>query len=198
MHWLKEFRRNYQRKDGSTGITRREFAAMVRKRDTEAHPEQEIGCSEVLIAMLEELPPDKGGVTHPAIADRIADITGATPQQRDMLVNPIHRGSYKPRPAKPHGPKQPGGNADESSSKTRAVVQIAISGSEIARFPSESAAAKAAGCCRATVCNRVKRDIGNKTNEFATYGYTWRFADEWDAMTIEERLRDMYAAGMCK
>ena len=25
MHWLKEFRRNYRRKDGSTGITRKEF-----------------------------------------------------------------------------------------------------------------------------------------------------------------------------
>lgn len=199
MHWLKQWRREYQHKNGRIGLTRREFAAMVRKRGTEAHPEQEIGCSEVLIAILEELPPDKGGVTHPAIADRIADITGATPQQRDMLVNPIHRGSYKPKPPKPEKPaKKEPMRPGEPAVNARAVVQISLSGAEIARFPSAYAAALAVGCDHSVVYRRVARATSSKTNEFAIYGCTWRYAEEWDAMTLEERLRDMRTGGMCR
>ena len=32
MHWLKRFRRDYRRKDGETGISRKELAKMVKLR----------------------------------------------------------------------------------------------------------------------------------------------------------------------
>ena len=79
MHWLKRFRREYRRKDGETGISRKELAKMVKLRFGK--------CSERLIEIIE----DEKGITCPGIADAIAAATGCTLEQRNSIVHENHR-----------------------------------------------------------------------------------------------------------
>jgi len=51
-----------------------------------------IWCSETTIHALEVV---KGYITHPKIADLIATVCRATPEQRDMIVHEKHRGKWK-------------------------------------------------------------------------------------------------------
>lgn len=71
MHWITAYREKMQ-------IDRQRFARRT-------------GCSERLIFMLEQ-----GQVTHPIIADRIAEICGATAAQRDSIVHEKHWGEWQP------------------------------------------------------------------------------------------------------
>jgi hypothetical protein len=195
MHWLEKWRRDFQRKDGGTGIGRDELAKMIHKPGTYANPASEINCSAVLIAILEG-----GGITHPEIANRIADITGATAQQRDMLVHEIHRGTYVPgakenrtKSGKRPAPTDPG----YKPANAREVVRIDIFG-RTERYASVLDAAHAAGCSAGTVQTRCRRALSAKTNEFLIRDHTWRYADEWEAMTPEAQMDDLRSAGLCK
>lgn len=197
MHWLKYWRLNYKRKNGKLGLSRREFAEMVRVPGTIANPKKEIGCSEVLIAILEG-----GGVTHPAIANRIAEVTGATQQQRDMLVNKIHRGTWTPakiKPAKGRGgrkiePMQPGYEPHNA----RPVVKVDCYGQALQIYASIREAAADAGCRSDTVRSRCERRLSKGTNEFQTRDFTWRYAAEWYAKDREARMSDIRNTGMRK
>lgn len=51
-------------------------------------------CSEYLIWMLIN---ERGAITHPKIADALADYIGVTAEERDSIVHPMHRGTYIPR-----------------------------------------------------------------------------------------------------
>lgn len=182
MHWLERYRMRYRRADGRKGISRKELAQMVRKRGRSGKPESAIGCSALLIEILE-----MGGVTHPEIANRIAEVTGATPRQRDMLVNKIHRGKW-PDGAKTAPKKCVGAHGGNNA---REVVRIDRNGLETGRFASGRAAGDAMGIKGCSVNSRCHRRC-TKVSEFKTYGCTWRFADEWDAMSPEERFADVH------
>lgn len=72
MHWITEYRKKMQ-------IGRLRFARAAR-------------CSERLIFMLEE----GQGITHPIIANRIAEMCGATAEQRDSIAHGKHSGEWAP------------------------------------------------------------------------------------------------------
>lgn len=182
MHWLERYRMRYRRGDGRRGISRKELAQMVQTRGRSGKPESAIGCSELLIGILE-----MGGVTHPEIANRIAEVTGATPRQRDMLVNKIHRGKW-PDDTKNAAKKYVGAHGGNNA---REVVRIDRQGFETGRYASGNAAGVAMGIRGSCVNSRCHRRC-TKVSEFETYGCTWRFADEWDAMSPEERFADVH------
>ena len=180
MHWLTKWRREYRRKDGRTGISKEELAKMVRNRDT--------GCSAVLIGIVEN-----GGITHPEIARRIAKVTGATTEQYNSMVHKMHHGGYVPSAprkaaefkSKPQ-PLTPGVIPENA----REVVCIDVAGNVIARYPSLAEAARSQKCSIGAVTNRCCCKISKHTSEFKLLDrITFRFADEWDSLSREERLK---------
>lgn len=183
MHWIALFRQNYRRKDGRIGITTEEMAALVRTRNT--------GCSKALIEILES-----GGITHPEIADRIAHVTGATPEQRDSIVHKIHRGKRRVGKKKNQDPAAFSIKPMKLPENTQAVVQIGKDGREIARFASINQAARALKASTASISRRCNGEMWINSNEFKQFDSTFRFASEWDAMTDEQHMRHMMIAGM--
>lgn len=185
MHWLKKYRMDHI-------MSRKQLAARIRTRGKPNRPETAIGCSETLIEILEG-----GGITHPEIANRIAEVTGATAEQRDSIVHKMHRGTWQPK-AKPKKitsfqegrrpqPMTPGVVPENAEM----VVRIARGGYETGRYVSQSAAAQATGCSITTVRNRCARKLRPGTEEFGIYGCTFRYAQEWDAMDAEARMADL-------
>lgn len=170
MHWLEKWRKDHQ-------MSREIFA-------------QQVNVSEELIWILENM---EKGVTHPKIADAIADYTGATPQQRDSIVHKKHHGTYKPNPrAKRFDARSIPKRKEKPKIKKqyrRPVVAVNMAAVEMGRYPSIIAAADAhLPCTATTVTNRCARKLSPSVNEFMPYGVTFRYADEWDMMP--ERLRE--------
>lgn len=184
MHWLEKFRSKAMNKDGGRGISREELAAMVKLKYGK--------CSATLIGIVES-----GGIIQVDIADQIAAITGATAKQRDSMVHESRRSGWTPpqpkRRAEFEMKPQPL-CLDVIPDHARRVVQIDMFGNEIARFESGLAAANASGCSSATVSVRCNRGLSSGTGEFRNRDHTWRFAEEWDAMSHEERAADMLKA----
>lgn len=186
MHWLKKYRMDNR-------LSREQLAAKIRKPARPNRPETGIGCSAVLIEILESGDP-KRGITHPEIANRIAEVTGATAEQRDSIVHQKHRGTWTPRLRKKAEIKKEekvrhfSGNV---SPNARKVVRIARGGYETGRYESQSMAAMATGCTTMTVHNRCTRKLKPGTEEFSMYGCTFRYADEWDAMDERARMADL-------
>lgn len=188
MHWLKKFRMEYVRKDGKVGISREVFASKVRRRG--------VGCSEKLIAIIEE-----GGITHPRIAKKIAIVAEATKEQYESMIHEERRNGWAPpKPARrsEHKKLPPPLAPEVIPDHAKRVVAVDISGKEIARFESVTAAAEAVGCTPATVSNRCNRNVSSGTGEFRFFDCTWRFANEWDAMSDFEREADIENARKIK
>lgn len=169
-HWLAQWRAQFVRPDGGMGVSRAELAQMVRTYDT--------GCSERLIEILE-----LGGVTHPAIADRIARVTGANMRQRDSLVHKRHRKARRQRDAQTEGDgsRRKPFTQGEAAVNAHEVVQIAPDGSVIARFESQTAAALATGLSVAAVSCRCRHVALKRAGEFDRFGYSFRFAKDMEA-----------------
>ena len=184
MHWLKEFRLNYIKKNDVVGISREELARMVQRKG--------VGCSAVLIGIIEG-----GGITHPNIADKIAAVAGASKTQRDSMVNEVHRGkgNYKPPKMKP---QQPGHIRPMAPGyvgvNARPVVMLDRNAVIIGKYASEREAALAAQCSVSVVGSRCNRKVPGRNNEFSACGYTFRWLNEWEGMSVEERIEDMRRA----
>lgn len=187
MHWLKKWRRAHK-------LSREAFAAMVRVKDfSERRPGT--GCSERLIEILE----DEKGVTHPKIAARIAQVTGATLAEYESIIPEIHRNGKLPKAAAGRKRKQkpepkPAKADGRGGNNARAVVKIDADGVEIGRFARLIDAAAEAGCANSHIRDCCTRQV-KRGNDFRRHGCTWRYAEEWDAMTVEERKRDMGVNG---
>ena len=143
-----------------------------------------------------------GWVTHPNFANAIAGFVGASPQQRDMIVPEKYRGQWKPsRRKKKPIVEMPCADASNRKWKDRPVVLIDRSGAEKKRFAGAQAAADYAGKGRDYIYSRCERRISQKTDEFARTEESFRWADEWDVMTAEERADDVRnrfrSAGKC-
>lgn len=143
-----------------------------------------VGCSEALIYILQY---EHGGVTHPTFADRIADLVKATPEQRDSIVHAKHKGTYVPGKTKAY--KGPRDNAQPSHMKR--IVVVNCIGEVLNRFDSLKDTAQMYNCTDNTVYNRCNRKLKPTTDEFASYGVTFRYAEEWDAMTKQQQLDDI-------
>ena len=181
MHWLKKWRKQYVRKDGRKGIDKKEMAALVRNRDT--------GCSDVLIGIVEN-----GGITHPEIARRIARITGATVEQYNSMVHKIHWGGYEPQKNRRRDDfeKKPQPlTIGVTPPNARAVVRLDMFGNIMDRHNSIMAAAAAAGCSVGAVENRCYRRLNYTSDEFKMLECTFRFEDEWNELSREERMKQL-------
>ena len=141
-----------------------------------------VGCSEHLLWML--MNEDKC-ITHPNIANAIADYMCATQAQRDSIVAPIHRGTWVPQPGHTVGNKECGG-----SWNSKGVVALDRLGKIIARFPTIRAAAKHAGCSSSTMSYKCNRMHANE-DEFKPFGMAFRFEADWELMSPEEQLLDI-------
>ena len=186
VHWIEKFRReNIGPK--RAGSEREEFysraalAGCVRNAGA--------GCSAALIEILEA-----GGTTRPGIAGKIAEICGATARQRDMIVPKKYRGTWTPPDkgkAFKYAAEAEHAKKGTLSPNARPVVQISINGEVLARFDSIEEAAQRMGCLPKSVRTRCRRKLNEQTNEFISFDCTWRFRDEWDGMSDEEKMEDI-------
>lgn len=133
-------------------------------------------------------------VTHVNIANRIVDFTGATIEQRDSIVHKKHRGTWQPDPKRRPRKKKKSDPRENLTHNSRIVIVLNTAGASMGIFPTERSAAAAVGCTQMTVHNRCTRRAQVTTNEFSTYGVTFRFADEWFNMTPEQQITDMRRA----
>lgn len=198
MHWIEKFRRE-------NGISQEEMAKLVRKCKI---GKKQVGCSGKLIDILE-----CGGITAPGIAAMIVKVCGGTAEQFDSIVDEIWRGKWKPGmkadfyykiAEEPHefvcAPKEPKKEKPKvekpkekkpHEDKRKSVVQIGRDGIEIMRFASVSEAAEYANVSIGSVSQRCNRIISEKTDEFKMAKCTWRFAEDWDKMTENQRAEEM-------
>lgn len=142
-------------------------------------------CSEILIGIIEH--PDGQGITHPLIANRIAEICGATAKQRDELVHKIHHGTWQPSgKSQKRGKRKP-----VVTGQTLAVVKIDPNGNILARYASLAYAGKVNCIDDGKIAKYCRRQQKNK-DEFKEFGgFTFRFAHEWDYMDKGEQLADI-------
>ena len=126
----------------------------------------------------------------PAFADRIADFTGMTLEEHDEMVLKKYRGIWKPGKKK-RKTKRPETQRFEPENAKRAVVAIDNGGVERERYASASNAAEAPGRSLTGICNRCNRKLSDRTDEFQLYGVTFRWADEWDRLTPEEKKENI-------
>lgn len=126
-----------------------------------------------------------GYITHPGIADRIADYVGATSEQRDSIVHASKRGSYVPnRSCKLEF-------VSKAFPGSKEVVALDRVGLEVMRFPSIAEAAKKFKTSSNSVSTRCRRKGSASCDEFLSCGFTFRYAAEWDAMGENERKTDI-------
>jgi len=195
--WITEFRARY-------GLELEQLGTQIRRLGAKQDPPLRV--SDILLYRLENDPKFR---TVPKLADLIAEACGATAKQRDALVLEKYRGTWKPprqrkavarvpyekpsavAPPKKsrcsakgltHGPNNPFPGA-------RAVVKIDRKGETVARYVS---------CNRAALQNSLREDQVSsrchrrgKSDEFRLMGFTFRFAEEWDRMSTEERRADI-------
>lgn len=177
MHWLEQWRREHQ-------MSKKTLA-------------DQVGASEALIDILEN---QHKGITHPKIADAIADYTGATPQQRDSIVHKKHHGTYKPKkkPVKKVSAEKNRPEKMRNGPPKREILLLNEGGVIMRRCMGLEESAMAVSCTMTTVRNRCSRLMSPSVNEFLPYGVTFRYADEWEAMTEVEQIMDMRNARGCK
>lgn len=143
-------------------------------------------CSEHLLWMLAN---GHNVVTHPNIADRIADECRATSEQRDTLVAAKHHGTYKPSPPSPTKAEEIREEISIQKNNCRPVVAVDVLGREVSRYISAEGAAHYLYCSSRSVWRRCQRRCIK--DEFEPFGITFRYADEYDAMTPEQRRADV-------
>ena len=95
----------------------------------------------------------------------------------------------KPKAEKPKAAPKPQKPAEPEIK--RPVVQIGKDFAEAARYATPAAAAAAMNVSLRIITVRCDRKVSDETDEFIRYQNTWRYADEWDSMTPEQRMEDM-------
>lgn len=192
--WITEYRERH-------GLTLEQLGAMIRRAGRRKEPELRV--SDILLERLETEPNFR---TVPRLADLIAEACGATARQRDKLVLEQYRGTWKPTrimpeierkrnqipaPAPAPGPEQrPEAVVDRRPpANSRAVVKINRQGVELERYRSCGYAGDLCGFGEKLVAARCHRRY--RFDEFNTFGYTFRFADEWDGMSPTDRQADI-------
>lgn len=146
------------------------------------------GCSAELIDLLENM---NGCITHPNIANRLADVCGATGKQRDRIVHKKHRGRYEPTPGRRYtGAAKQAKKKDEKPMSRRemyAVVKIDPQGEIIERYTDAEEAAARNGHSATYIRARCNHKLSAGSDEFKPYEESYRYAREWDAYSPQER-----------
>jgi len=168
--------------------------------------------SDVLIHTLEV---DDKAITHPVLANAIAVVCGATREERNSIVAEhnrcetwicpadseteklIRRAIYTATGRLPEDePKRNEVSPQKLAAqfKKRPVVKLNRMGNTLESYDSVLDAANLNGLSNKYVRNRCRRTIKDQRFMFAgDRGYTFRYADEWDAMSQAERLADINA-----
>ena len=218
MHWIEKFRREYRRQDGGTGISQEEMAKLVRKCKI---GKKQVGCSWQLIDILEcggitapgiaaMIVKVCGGTAEQfdSIVDEIwrgkwkpgmkADFYYKIAEEpHEFVCAPKEPKKEKPKVEKPKEPKKEKPKVEKPKEKKphedkcKSVVQIGRDGIEIMRFASVNEAARHANVNISSVSQRCNRIISEKTDEFKMAKCTWRFAEDWDKMTENQRAEEM-------
>lgn len=186
------------------GIDEVELAARVRAYG-QLQREKPIGqVSRLLIEKLEHRVGN--GFTHPHFADAIAAVCGATAKQRDMIVAERHRGTWRMTEAAQKRAER----AKEIAVKAhpwralpavrqvdgkpavqhyvRAVVKINRDGDVLKRYFSVMDAAVFNYCSDESVRARCQMKV---KQEWSRGNVSYRYADQWDSMTPEEKKRSV-------
>lgn len=193
--WITDFREKY-------GLTLEQLGAAIRRVGARKNPTARV--SDIL---LENLETKRGYKTVPGLADLIAETCGATPAQRDELVLKQYRGTWKgtgkpklaerkppterPVAAAP-APPPTAVKKKRSDGHNRQVIAIDRNGNIVHRYASLQNAWGLTGINTSTIRKRCYGDI--KGDEFKIYGYTFRYADEWDSLTEDQRRAEVARA----
>lgn len=186
MTWIEAYRTGI-------GMSRQEFAEAITDQLGRRYRVPAV-VSEALIYRLECW---QGCITHPKLANLIARACGATPEQRDMIVHKSQRGTWRgvdaPQLKRAREPRRPSApvvceetrQGNYTNHPTRSVVVLDRGGNTLARFPSIQTAAAFVGLSTTSVRMRC---IHKTPREMAEgNACTCRYADEWDAMTNEQK-----------
>lgn len=92
-----------------------------------------------------------------------------------------------PKPPKPPKPQQP----KLQEHQRRPVVEIDTTFQEVKRYADPELVARAMGTRLRSITMRCDRQMAYDMDEMQRFRCTWRYADEWDAMTPEQRTKDM-------
>lgn len=167
----------------ANGLELDDFARRVNLVGKHMQPPLEGTVSDTLIHILER---SKVPRTHPRIADAIATVCGATAEQRDSIVAEHHRGTWTPvRMSDVCGRKVTQGPKPWDE---RPVVMIDKNGHVLKTYKNITNAAVGAEISTKGIASRCKRMI---KGEFDRLDYTYRYANEWSRMSMEEKLRDL-------
>ena len=179
--WIEDYRT-------ANGMELDEFARAVNKYGhTEATPTLICTITDTLVHLLEI-----GSITHPRIANVIAEFCGASAEQRDMIVHKDHHGEWQPnQPVALANPCAVRFNNSQSGAKP--VVKINISGNVVAAYESVVEAARHEDVNEHNIRSRCKRRAKHELT--VDHPYTFRYQAEWIAMSREEQLKDIYADG---
>lgn len=173
--WIEDYRER-------EGLALDEFTKLVNMHGRKVDPPLEAPVSDTLIHILER---SKHGVTHPRIANVIAEVCGATAEQRDMIVADIHRGQWKPKEPQPVVVKA----TIKKQNGGKAVVKIDKHGNTVGWFESIADAARREPHDEGVIRSRCKRRV---TCEFTNIvPFTYRYADEWDALSGAQKIQDI-------
>lgn len=177
--WIDEYREK-------NGLELDDFARRVNWVGRKMNPPLWGTVSDTLIHFLERSSSPR---THPRIADAIATACHATPEQRDTIVDKEHRGTWKMQQlfTTTMTPVEKNVNTHKPGYE-RPIVKIDVQGRVVARYTSLTAAENCEDLGRDSIRVRCKREV---KSEFNGRKYTFRFAEEWDKMTNEQKLEDL-------
>jgi hypothetical protein len=198
--WIRDFREKM-------GLELDDFARVVNAYRVLAGKPINGIVSNTLIHILEV---SRHGVTHPVLADAIATVCGATQKQRDGIVARQHRGGWKPDEdsarlvklaiyrvtGKLPGDELPGDD-DEAPRKSRddykfcGAVKVDFDGHVLATYATLTEAARDNDLSHKYVWNRCQRKRRDGSARGKNPGFTFRYMDEWEAMSPEERIEDL-------
>ena len=185
--WITEFRQ-------ARGMTLEELGGVIRYYGKRRKPALRV--SDTLLEWLEGVP---GYRTVPALADLIAEVCGATPQQRDELVLEKYRGTWRGTGTPLEPPAKQARAARKRAVRltwrgepVKAVVAIDRGGNILARYPNVTNLSAHSGLHTTS----IRRRCDGKTagNEFLRYGLTYRYQDEWEKLTEEEKREELRKA----
>lgn len=175
--WIEDYRRQY-------GLEADDLARMVNVAGRKMVPKLEGTVSDTLIYILET---SKKPRTHPRIADAIATVCHATPEQRDSIVDEKHRGKWKVEHAEATESKSNQMNTWKLHGE-KPVAMIDRSGNVVCKYSSTAEASRASRIATKTIGEICKR---KRKHVFDRYTYSFRYTEEWDAMTDAQRLQDI-------
>ena len=180
--WIRDWREAH-------GMELDDFARAVNRYGHERmKPRLTCYITDYLVHMIEV-----GAITHPRIANAIAEYCGATAEQRDMLVNEEHRGEWKPGQHEVRYVKKSASRFNNCQNGAKPVVKVDVNGEVIASYESLNAASRYERLCEDNIRDRCKRRARREMTADAPY--TFRYQSEWLTMSMEERMRDIMPKG---